>query len=75
MYSPSGFKRMLEIEAMDAITGNFVGFNEKNTDYEKFPDVIAASAAIPGVFSAPHWGNWIFIDGGVVWGTNLVRAV
>lgn len=66
---------MLEIEAMDAVSGSFVGFNEKNTEYDKFPEVVLASAALPGLFPAPHWGDWIFIDGGVVWGTNLVKAV
>jgi predicted acylesterase/phospholipase RssA len=71
----NSFKRMITIEAMDAISGSLIPFTEKTIDYLDFAKVVLSSASLPGVFPATKWGDWLFIDGGLVWGANVVSAV
>lgn len=37
--------------------------------------MIMASSSAPGVYSGTRYDGKVFIDGGVVWNTNLVSAV
>ena len=71
----NSFKRMITVEAMDINSGMLIPFTEKNVAFDDFAKVVKASASLPGVFPATKWGEWLFIDGGVIWGANLASAV
>ena len=66
---------MIRVDAMDAISGSLIGFTEKDVEWKDFAKVNVASASLPGLFPATKWGEWLFIDGGVIWGANLAGAV
>jgi hypothetical protein len=69
------FQRMINIDAMDAITGNLIPFTEKTVAFDDFAKVAVSSASLPGLFPARKYNDWLFIDGGVVWGADLARGV
>jgi hypothetical protein len=70
-----GFQRKINIDAMDAISGSLIPFTEADVPYDDFAKVAVASASLPGLFPARKFGDWLFIDGGVVWGADLARGV
>ena len=74
MFGPT-FKRMINIDAMDANTGTFTKFTEKTNTYNEFGEITIASSSIPFVFPATKWGNSVFIDGGVVYSADLSSGV
>jgi len=69
------FQRMINIDAMDAISGNLIPFTEASVSYDDFSKVAVASASLPGLFPARKLDDWLFIDGGVVWGADLARGI
>jgi predicted acylesterase/phospholipase RssA len=66
---------MLVVAAVDAGTGEFVAFTEKNTEAKDLPHAIVASASVPFIFKAAKWFDRVLIDGGSVWGTNMQSAI
>ena len=57
---------------VDAVTGNYVVFNETNPQPVK---AILSSASIPFAFPSQVWDNGVVcLDGGSVWNVNLVSA-
>ena len=68
-------QRMITVQAMDANTGALISFTEKDVSYDQYSEVTIASASLPGLFPSYKWGDWVFFDGGVVYGANLISAV
>ena len=66
---------MLNIDAMDALTGNLIPFTERDVPYDSFAMVAVSSASLPGLFPARKFENYLFIDGGVQWGADLAHGV
>jgi len=69
------FHRMINIDAMDAISGNLIPFTEADVPFDDFAKVAVASASLPGLFPARKFKDWLFIDGGFVWGADLARGI
>ena len=68
-------QRMITVQAMDANTGALISFTEKDVAYDDYSEVTIASASLPGLFPSYHWNPWVFFDGGVVYGANIISAV
>jgi len=67
-------KRKFGVSTVDVNTGTYIVWNEtmaRDQQYRAF----MSSALIPGVFESAKWGNYVLMDGGTVWNTNLVTAV
>jgi len=67
-------KRKFGVSAVDVNTGAYVVWNETLAREEQYR-AFMSSALIPGVFEPDHWGDYVLMDGGTVWNTNLVTAV
>ena len=59
------FARMLNVDAMDALSGSLIPFTERDVAYDDFAMVAVSSASLPGLFPARKFKKWLFIDGGV----------
>lgn len=71
----SDFGRRVSVGAVDANTGEFVEFNQKNTSYFDFAQAGLSSGSIPGVFPPQHFKGHVLIDGGTVWDVNISSAI
>lgn len=69
------FKRKIAVSAVDVNTGSYVTFTDKDTSFWDYPLRVVSSASIPFIFPHRHVGNYILMDGGTVWNTNLVSAI
>jgi len=65
-------KRKLVVSHVNVNTGSYVNVNETDPDFTKG---IIASSSIPFVFPNIPYSNYVAMDGGTVWNTNLVSAV
>ena len=74
-YSFGEYKRSIVVGAVDINTGNFVTFsNDNTTSLKDFPYRIVSSASIPTIFPHRKLNNMTLVDGGVIYGTNLISA-
>ena len=67
--------KALIVGSVDANTGNYVTFSEKDTAFEDLPTAVVSSASIPFVFPHRVFKNHTLMDGGTVWNLNLVSAI
>jgi len=73
-YINEGYKvsRKIDYACVDAVSGNYVTFNETNSKPVK---AILSSASIPFAFPPQIWEDGVVcMDGGSTWDTNLVSA-
>jgi NTE family protein len=68
------FNPRLRIVAVDRVTGRRIVFGAPGTPDATLPDAVAASCAIPGVFSPIRIAGREYIDGGVWSVTNIDAA-
>jgi predicted acylesterase/phospholipase RssA len=68
-------KRKLHVAAVDANSGDYVTFDDRDTTFEDFPLRIIASGSVPFIFPHRHIDNMTLMDGGTVWNTNIVSAI
>jgi len=68
------FHRKLTVASANVNTGAYTLFDEKDPEIVK---AILSSASIPFIFPHQHWDDrgLVMMDGGTVWGINLVSAV
>jgi NTE family protein len=62
----------LRVTAIDAITGKLRAFSQ--TDRYPLADVVAAGAAVPGIWPMIRLGDRHWIDGGMVSSANALLA-
>ena len=72
------YKKKVGFAGVDAITGDYLIFNETLSNKDKINGVMTSSA-IPFAFESQHW-DWngrtvVGIDGGSVWNLNLATAI
>lgn len=67
-------KRKFGVSTVDVNTGTYIVWNETMARDEQYR-AFMSSALIPGVFESDKWGDYVLMDGGTVWNTNLVTAV
>jgi predicted acylesterase/phospholipase RssA len=60
---------------VDANTGEYVVFDNKNTKFEDMPLAAKASASIPGIFPHTLFEGHVLMDGGTVWNLNMGSAI
>lgn len=66
-------QRKFVVASGEVNSGSYILWNETATD---IPKAIVSSAAIPMLFPSQNWGNNIVaMDGGAVYGTNIVSAI
>ena len=61
--------------AVDVNSGDYIALNNDNITFDELAQAALSSGSIPVVFPPQHLKNWIFMDGGTVWNTNLTSAV
>jgi len=67
--------RTLRVSATNWASGRVKNFSNQELTNQLGPDVILASAAIPGFFPVQHVGSQPFVDGGVLLNTPLQPAI
>lgn len=68
-------KRRFTIAAVDVGTGEYVTFNQTNTDKDSIAQAAISSSSIPGAFPPQHFADHILMDGGTVWDINVSSAI
>jgi len=68
-------KKHLIVSADDSETGDYVPFDSDDFTIDEIPLRVISSASIPLVFPHRVINDWVLMDGGTVWNTNLVSAV
>ena len=68
-------KRRFSIAATDVNTGDYVVFNQTNTEFEELPLAGMSSSSIPIVFQPREFHNHFLMDGGIVMDMNPFSAV
>ena len=62
--------------AVNAETGMYTIFDQKNTEFIDLPHAAVSSSSIPFVFPPHIWpSRGIFMDGGTVWNINIDSAI
>ena len=69
------YGRKVSVGAVDVNSGEFVEFNQKNTNYFEFAQAGLSSGSIPGVFPPQHFKGYVLMDGGTVWDVNINSAI
>ena len=65
--------RKMVVASADVNSGAYILWDEKASDV---PKAVVSSASIPFIFPNQNWGNNVVaMDGGTVYGTNLVSAI
>lgn len=67
-------KRKIIVSSAEVNTGKYILFDEK-MPFQDWPLFVIASSSIPFIFPHRHYNDYILMDGGTVWNTNLVSAV
>ena len=75
MSAKSEFGRRATVSALDIGSGEFVEFNQTNTNYYDFAQAGLSSGSIPVVFPPQHFENHVLNDGGTVWNVNIDSAL
>jgi len=70
-----GIKKRFTIGAVDVGTGQFVTFNQTNTEFSEVPRAAMSSGSIPIAFAPQHFKGHILMDGGTVWNVNIDSAI
>ena len=71
---PKGPQRKIVVGAVDINSGSFVTFTEK--DYpDKLVQGVVSSASIPFIFPHRLIDDYVLMDGGTVWNTNIISAI
>lgn len=69
------YGRRVSVSCADANTGEFVEWNQKNTNYYDFGQAGLSSGSIPVVFPPQVFQGATCMDGGTVWNTNIDSAI
>ena len=72
---PEGYKRRMSIGASDFNTGEFMVFNQTNTDWSDVATVAKGSCSIPIMFPPQPYQNMTLMDGGAIFNVNIVSAI
>jgi hypothetical protein len=75
MTEGGSIKKHLIVSADDSVTGDYVPFDSDKFSVEEMPIRVVSSASIPFIFPDRHINDWILMDGGTVWNTNMVSAI
>lgn len=74
-YRSTGILRAFTVATVDANSGDYVTFTEKNTTFDELPQSCASSGSIPVAFAPQHFKGIMGMDGGTVWDVNIDSAV
>ena len=67
---------MMTVSTVDANTGIYESYTEVGTSIEDIPHAVVGSSSIPLIFPPhDHFPGKLHIDGGTVYGVDLVSAV
>jgi predicted acylesterase/phospholipase RssA len=69
------FGRRVSVSCADANTGDFIEFNQNNTNYYDFGQAGLSSGSIPVVFPPQLFQGHTCMDGGTVWNVNIDSAI
>ena len=72
---PDGYKRRITIAAVDVNTGDFILFDQDNTEFSELHQAAFASGSIPFVFPNQRIKEWSLMDGGTDNDVNIMSAV
>ena len=75
MSAKSDFGRRVSVSCVDVNTGDFMEWNQNNTNYYDFGQAGLSSGSIPVVFPPQHFKGAVCMDGGTVWNTNVDSAI
>ena len=71
----NGIQRKFNMGSVNANTGEYHLFTEKNTPLENLGDAVISSASVPGAFPPHHYQGNYYMDGMTAWNTNLSSAI
>jgi len=74
-FESTGILRPFTLAAVDANTGEYVTWTEKNTSFEELPQACTSSGSIPGAFFPQEMKGYVLMDGGTMWNANVDSAV
>ena len=74
-FESTGILRAFTLAAVDANTGDYVTWTEKNTSFNDLAQSCASSGSIPGAFIPQHLKGYVLMDGGTMWDVNVDSAV
>jgi len=74
-FRSTGILRPFTVATVDANSGEYVTFTEKNTTFDELPQSCASSGSIPVVFQPQHFKGMVLMDGGTVWDVNIDSAI
>ena len=71
-----GYGRRVSLGSVNANTGVYTEFTQKNTEFMDLAQASVSSASIPFVFPPHVWeGKGVFMDGGTVYNVDLEGAI
>jgi predicted acylesterase/phospholipase RssA len=65
--------KKIVVSSVDVNSGAYVAFDETQ-DFSNLPFYTVASASIPFIFPHRDVGDYVLMDGGTVWNTNMASA-
>ena len=74
-FRETGILRNFTVAACDANTGDYMTFDQTNTNFDELPQVCTSSGSIPVAFAPQHYKNMVLMDGGTVWNLNVDSAI
>ena len=72
---PEGYKRRVTVASVDVNTGDFIEFDQTNTDFKDMNTRATASGSIPMSFAPQLIEGMVMMDGGTDHDVNLISAV
>lgn len=68
-------RRKFIVSAVDVNSGNYISFDGETLPKEHVPLATISSASLPFIFPHRQIGDYVLMDGGTVWNTNIATAI